>query len=88
MGRLAGVEAAGVGRFQQRTREVAVTEPIPAANRVTWRVGQRVSRKDTEELGTVVEIDGSIKVKWDDGSTSYFRHGDPGSIQLKQPQRE
>jgi hypothetical protein len=61
----------------------AMTEPT--ANRSTWRAGQRVVRKDTEELGTVVETDGTIKVKWDGGSTSYFRHGIPGNIQLKQP---
>ena len=55
------------------------------ANRTTWHVGQRVSRKNTEELGTVVKVNGSIKVKWDGGSTSYFRHGNPGNIQLDQP---
>jgi hypothetical protein len=57
----------------------------PTANRTTWQVGQRVIRKDDEELGTVVETDGSIKVKWDGGSTSYFRHGSPGNIQLQRP---
>jgi hypothetical protein len=59
-------------------------EPIPAvtANRATWLVGQRVSRTDTDELGTVVKINGSIKVKWDDGRTSYFRHGTHANIQL------
>jgi len=48
------------------------------------------SRKDTEELGTVVEINGSIKIKvtWDGGRTSYFRHGNPGNTQLKQPLTE
>jgi CRP-like cAMP-binding protein len=29
-----------------------------------------------DELGTVVEADGEIKVKWDSGSTSYFRRHD------------
>jgi hypothetical protein len=59
-------------------------EPIPAvtANRATWLVGQRVSRTDTDELGTVVKINGSIKVKWDGGRTSYFRHGTKANIQL------
>lgn len=46
----------------------------PTANRATWQVGQRVCRKSTEELGTVIRVNGSIKVKWDRGSTSYFRH--------------
>jgi hypothetical protein len=41
-------------------------------SRTTWQVGQRVSPIDTEELGTVVKINGSIKVKWDGGRTSYF----------------
>jgi len=61
-----------------------MTEQIPAAtaNRITWQIGQRVSRTDTEELGTVVRINGFIKVKWDGGRTSYFRHGTRANIQL------
>jgi hypothetical protein len=68
-------------------REAAMPEVTTAAtaDRATWRVGQRVSRNNTDELGTVVKINGSIKVKWDGGSTSYFRHGIPGNIQLKPP---
>jgi hypothetical protein len=67
-----------------------MTEAIHAgiANRSTWQVGQRVSRKNTAEFGTVVKINGSIKVKWDGGRTSYFRHGDPGNIQLNQPSQD
>jgi hypothetical protein len=57
----------------------------PTGNRATWKAGQRVVRKDTDELGTVVETDGTIKVRWYSGSTSYFRHGIPGNIQLKPP---
>ena len=53
------------------------------ADRATWQVGQTVSSNSSDELGTVVKINGSIKVKWDGGSTSYFRHGTPGNIQLK-----
>jgi len=37
-----------------------------------WRKGQRVCRNGTGELGTIVEANGQIKVKWDDGHTSYF----------------
>jgi hypothetical protein len=59
--------------------------PAATANRATWQVGQRVSRKNTEELGTVIEINGSIKVKWDGGRISYFRHGDQANIQLPSP---
>ncbi len=60
-------------------------EPKPVGpNRATWCVGQRVARKDTDELGTVVEHDGGIKVKWDDGKTSYYRHGQEANVQLEQ----
>jgi hypothetical protein len=52
------------------------------ADRATWRVGQRVSRKTTKELGTVVGRNGSIKVKWDAGRTSYFRHGEEANVKL------
>ena len=48
-----------------------------------WRVGQRVRRKDSEGLGTVISANGDIKVKWDDGATSYFKRGKPGNVQLK-----
>ena len=48
-----------------------------------WRVGQRVARKDTRECGTVTETDGNVKVKWDGGRTSYFRHGDTANVQLE-----
>ena len=46
----------------------------------TWRVGQRVRRKDSEEHGTVVVIDKQIKVKWDGGGTSYFERDKPGNV--------
>lgn len=38
--------------------------PLPTEERSTWLTGQRVERKDTDELGTVVKINGNIKVKW------------------------
>jgi hypothetical protein len=40
-----------------------------------WRVGQRVCREDEPtQLGDVVEIaPDTIKVKWDNGRTSYYR---------------
>jgi hypothetical protein len=47
-----------------------------------WRVGQRVSRKDSRALGTIVEANGEVKVKWDDGKTSYYRRGLPGNVKL------
>jgi hypothetical protein len=50
--------------------------------RSEWRVGQRVSRKDSVELGSVTEVNGKIKVKWDSGRTSVFNHGDKANVEL------
>jgi hypothetical protein len=50
--------------------------------RSTWPVGLRVSRKTTHELGTVVDQDGEIKVQWDDGRTSYYKHGAAADVEL------
>ena len=52
-------------------------------DRATWRVGARVIRSDTEKFGTIVEADGEIKVKWDDGRTSYYRRDAPTGIRLE-----
>ena len=60
-----------------------MTKPIPTKNRATWQVGQRVSRKSNADRGTITEQDGEIKVKWDDGRTSYFRHGKDANVQLE-----
>jgi hypothetical protein len=46
------------------------------------RVGQRVSRKTTDEHGTVTDADGLVIVKWDGGSTSYFLRGKPANVRL------
>ena len=58
--------------------------PTAAADRATWQVGQRVSRKSTNEFGTVIEHNGSIKVKWDAGRTSYFRHSEAANVKLEE----
>jgi len=63
---------------EQRVPGVAVT-----SNRTSWPVGLRVARKDTQELGTVVEHNNEIKVKWDDGKTSYYRHGQEANVELR-----
>jgi hypothetical protein len=62
---------------------------IEAARRAYWPVGTRVSRKtDIAEQGTVIEQDGVIKVKWDLGQTSYYRHGELANVQLAgQPEK-
>src|SRR4051812_2048246 len=51
------------------------------------RVGQRVCREDSPELGTIVEEDGKIKVKWDNGQTSYFDRLQASNIKLKSTSR-
>jgi hypothetical protein len=59
-----------------------ITRVAITSNRTSWPVGLRVSRKETQELGTVVEHDGHIKLKWDDGKTSYYRHGQQANVEL------
>ena len=59
-------------------------QQVSDQKRSTWRVGQRVARKDTRECGTVIEVDGNVKVKWDGGRTSYFRHGDKANVQIEE----
>jgi hypothetical protein len=46
------------------------------------QVGQRVARDDVGDIGTIVEADGEIKVKWDSGRTSYHRRKSRAKIQL------
>lgn len=46
-----------------------------------FHVGDRVSRKDGSERGTVIEADGQTKVKWDGGRTSYFRHNSRADVE-------
>ena len=52
-------------------------------DRANWRAGQRVSRADSEELGIVIEARRTIKVKWDDGRTSYYHPDAPANVKLK-----
>lgn len=51
-------------------------------NMTDLQVGQRVSREDSGEMGTIVEVNGEIKVKWDSGRTSYYRRKKPAKIEL------
>jgi hypothetical protein len=58
----------------------------PEVDRFNWKACQRVVRKDSDELGTVVEVDrGVVKVKWDWGKTSYYLPGEPGNVKLAEP---
>lgn len=50
-----------------------------------WRAGQRVSRKDSGELGVIIDAvdfdnDRIFKVKWDGGKTIYFFRDRPGNV--------
>jgi hypothetical protein len=47
---------------------------------LNWKIGQRVSRKDTGEEGTIIEIKDNYKVKWDGDRTSYYERGKPGNV--------
>jgi hypothetical protein len=40
-----------------------------------WRTGARVSRKDCDKHGTIIDDGDKIHVQWDGGATSYFRRG-------------
>lgn len=49
--------------------------------REDWRPGQRVSRRNSDELGVVTHVErGVVKVKWDRGRTSYYRPGAPANV--------
>jgi hypothetical protein len=53
---------------------------------LSGRVGQRVSRKNSDELGLVVQVvRGVVKVKWDRGRTSYYRPDMPANVKLAEP---
>lgn len=57
--------------------------PLPVADLGQWGVGTRVIRKTSDDLGTVAETNGKVKVKWDNGQTSYFNHGKPSNVKLE-----
>jgi hypothetical protein len=50
--------------------------------RVGWRVGDRVRRQDTNVTGSIIENGAWLKVKWDDGATSYYRAHKAANIKL------
>jgi hypothetical protein len=59
---------------------------IRLANRLQLRVGQRVSRKYSEELGTVTQATRhKARVTWDGGQTSYFDLSRPSDLRLYLP---
>ena len=71
-----------------RTMAVEVPRAITSGlDHGTLQVGQRVSRKTTDERGTVVDVNNKIKVKWDDGRTSYFRRDREADVHPLEPKR-
>lgn len=72
------------GAALEGSKKQAAKAAPAVSNRATWYVGQRVSRKDSQGLGTVAETDGHIKVKWDNGQTSYYRHGAEANVELEE----
>jgi hypothetical protein len=49
--------------------------------RLSWKVGERVVRRDSEEQGTISESS-PIKINWDSGATSYYDREKPGNVRL------
>ena len=47
-----------------------------------WRVGQRVRREDSLQEGVIVEANGYIKVKWDNGQTSYYDRDKASNVKI------
>jgi hypothetical protein len=44
------------------------------SDRPKWRLGRRVSRKDSGALGTIAEVpEQVVQIKWDGGATSFYR---------------
>ena len=56
-----------------------------AQNSERWQVGNRVSRKDSAALGTIVDAGGQIKIRWDGGRISHFRRDRPANVKLVDP---
>jgi hypothetical protein len=56
-------------------------ELVPVSSRKTWPVGQRVGRKTSEAEGTV----NPLKVRWDYGATSDYRHGPHADVKGREP---
>ena len=63
---------------------MTLTNPV-TTDRATWPVGLRVARQDSLELGTVMKVNGTIKVRWDCGATSYYHHGVQANVRVREP---
>jgi hypothetical protein len=59
-------------------------ELVPVSSRKTWPVGQRVGRKTSEAEGTVIGTANPLKVRWDYGATSDYRHGIDADVKARE----
>lgn len=73
---------------REAIQAVSSTHLVPDLNHPAFEllpVGQRVCRNDDDdEQGVVLTNDDrGLKVKWDNGRTSYFNRGKPGNVRAK-----
>ena len=47
-----------------------------------WHAGNRVSRRNGDEFGTIIDAGEKIKVLWDGGRTSYFRRDRLANVKI------
>lgn len=52
---------------------------IPTSTK--WHTGQRVARDKPRAFGTVVGVDGRMKVQWDNGAVSYYKLTESRNLQ-------
>jgi hypothetical protein len=64
--------------------QIRRNEMVPVSSRKTWPVGQRVTRKTSDAEGTVADTANPIKVSWDDGATSYYRHSTDADVKARE----
>lgn len=77
-------DGAGIDRLNAIHRAKTAIDTVlgkrRGPDRSDWQIGQQVVRDDGSETGTVIDANGSIKVLWENGQTSYFRHGRQGNV--------
>jgi len=60
-----------------------IASSTSTADRATWQVGQRYRGSTVRTLAAWSD-QRAIKVRWDAGRTSYFRHGKSANVKLEQ----
>ena len=66
-------------RITLALREMQDNRPVC---REAWRIGQRVSRTDSDRRGTVTKEGEILRVDWDIGATSYYAAHKPANVRL------